>query len=374
MNKRDDLLARIADNEPDVILITEVIPKCQSNPIPPALLNIEGYKSSFNFDPNTVDLGSSGLRGVAIYSKISLNASDIEIFVEDSSDHVWIELPTTKKPLLVGCIYRSPSSDTDKESCMKSATLTSQIVKLAYEKNDNVIMVGDFNYKEIDWENEYAPQSKEYQSKFINALQECFLHQHVSEPTRFRVNETPNLLDLVLSSEESMIKDLSYQPPLGESDHLCLRFNVICGKQEFIKEEPEKRNIYKTDYAAVAEDLGKYDWVSLLNSTFQDDYIFFFDKLENIMLKHTPLKTPKRKKKNLYMTRESRKIKNKKIRLWRKFMASRSTFDRNNYTRCKNKFRRDFEIDISERLKKKPLRNSGVTLGLDLNLKNKFHH
>ena len=45
VNKRDDLLARIADDEPDVILITEVIPKCQSNPIAPALLNLEGYKS-----------------------------------------------------------------------------------------------------------------------------------------------------------------------------------------------------------------------------------------------------------------------------------------------------------------------------------------
>ena len=43
INKREDLLARIADDEPDVILITEVIPKCQSNPIAPALLHLDGY-------------------------------------------------------------------------------------------------------------------------------------------------------------------------------------------------------------------------------------------------------------------------------------------------------------------------------------------
>lgn len=355
------MLARIADDEPDVILITEVIPKSQSNPIAPALLNLEGYKASFNFEPNTADLGSSGIRGVAIYSKISLNASDIDIKVEESSDHIWIELPTKDKPLLVGCIYRSPSYDMDKEGCMKSAISTSQLIKAAYERNNNVIMVGDFNYKEIDWDNEYAPPNKEHQSNFINALQECYLHQHVTEPTRFRVNETPNLLDLLLTSEESMIKDLSYQPPLGGSDHICLCFNVNCGIQENIKEEPDKRNFYKTDYTAIVKDLRKYEWVSLLNSNFQDDYKCFFDKLEEIMVNHTPLKSPTRKKKNLYMTRESSKMKNKKIRLWKRYMSTRSSYDRNNYVRCKNTFRaltrklrRDFELAISKGMKEKP--------------------
>ena len=42
INKRDFLLARIADDEPDVIMITEVIPKSQANPIAPSLLAFEG--------------------------------------------------------------------------------------------------------------------------------------------------------------------------------------------------------------------------------------------------------------------------------------------------------------------------------------------
>ena len=33
INKRDDLIMRIADDEPDIMLITEVIPKCQISPI-----------------------------------------------------------------------------------------------------------------------------------------------------------------------------------------------------------------------------------------------------------------------------------------------------------------------------------------------------
>ena len=359
VNKRDDLLARIACDEPDVIMITEVIPKSQSNPIAPALLSIDGYQPNFNFQPDAANLGQSGIRGVAIYSKTSLNATEVEMKIENFTDHVWIEVPTNEKPLLVGCIYRSPSNDTDKEACMKSATVTSQLIKLAYATSDSVVIAGDFNYKEINWECDYSAQ--EHQSVFINGLHECFLHQHVTEPTRFRENETPNLLDLLITSDESMIADLAYHPPLGESDHLCLRFNVRCGKEVVTREEPKERNIYKFDQDAVLVELGKYDWENLLNSNFQDDYQTFFEILGKIMMKHTPIKTPKRKKKNLYMTKESVRLKNKKLRLWRRYTKTKGTFDRKNYDRCKNNFRaltrklrRDFEIGISEGLKEKP--------------------
>ena len=43
---------RIVDDEPDIMLVTEVIPKCQMNPI--AQLNIDGYNYTSNFDPDTV--------------------------------------------------------------------------------------------------------------------------------------------------------------------------------------------------------------------------------------------------------------------------------------------------------------------------------
>ena len=56
---------------------------------------------------------------------------------------------------------------------------------------------------------------KQHLQYFIENLQNCFLYQHVTEPTRYRANETPNVLDLILSSEEGTVKDLAYNPPLG---------------------------------------------------------------------------------------------------------------------------------------------------------------
>ena len=67
VNKRDALLTVIADDQPEIILITEAIPKSQIQPITDALLHMEGYDCLFNFDPDKSNLGTSGIRGVAIY-------------------------------------------------------------------------------------------------------------------------------------------------------------------------------------------------------------------------------------------------------------------------------------------------------------------
>ena len=45
----------------------------------------------------------------------------------------------------------------------------------------------------------------------------CFLFHHVTEPTGFREIEIRNLLDLILSSDETMIQDLTYHPHLAKS-------------------------------------------------------------------------------------------------------------------------------------------------------------
>ena len=51
----------------------------------------------------------------------------------------------------------------------------------------------------------------------------------MTEPTRYRVNETPNVLDLILSSEEGMVQDLAYNPPLVKDIFLNM-FNACAAR------------------------------------------------------------------------------------------------------------------------------------------------
>ena len=147
---------------------------------------------------------------------------------------------------------------------MMSTKNVTDLIRVAYHRKKNLIVAGDFNYKGIDWVNECAPPSNEHLLHFIETLQDCYIFQHVTEPTRYRENQISNLLNLILFSEEGMAEDVSYHPPLGESNHAILRFNVFQTpvKGEFIP----KHNIYKTDYEAMQKELLKHNWHELLNS------------------------------------------------------------------------------------------------------------
>ena len=354
VNKRDDLIMFIANDSPYVILITEVIPKKQVNPITQALLNIDEYNCVLNFYPNDQNLGASGIRGVIIYSKKALEVIKVKFKIDGFQDHAWIEIPSKNgESILCGCIYRSPSYDSDSKKCLEITKKLSQLIRSAYHHNTNLLMVRDFNYKDIDWSNEYASLN------FIETIQDCYLFQHVTEPTRFRENERSNILDLILSSEEGMVQYLTYHPPIGESDHVCLIFNVLHSNKT-IGFTPV-HNIYKTNYDAVREELSQHNWSQLLSSNFENDYNNFSNLLFSSMTKHSPMTIPPKKKKNIFMTTEAIRLKNRKQRLWRRFKTTKSRYDREIYIQCKNELRSltrnlrtKFERNLATNLKGKP--------------------
>ena len=361
VNKRDDLLLRIAKDSPDLILITEVIPKNQSNPITDALLEIDGYLPCFNFEPNNKDLGASGIRGVAIYSKECLNATEVKFNEEDYRDHLWIEIPSSKGPLLVGCVYRSPSDDANKDACMRSSRKVSKLIMSAVERNENILIVGDFNYKDIDWSNDSAPPEKQHLNHFIDTLHDCYLHQHVTEPTRYRSNETPSLLDLILITDEDSIQDIEYLSPLGESDHICLIFDILTSKQKDHSVIPNEPNIHKTNYHAVHEELSRYNWEEELDTTFEAGYDKFIDSIVFLVDKHSPRKTQPKTRRNIFMTNAAIRLRNKKQRSWKRYVTTKTERDKCAFNTNKNelrlltrKLRSDFEKSLAESIKTKP--------------------
>ena len=127
-------------------------------------------------------------------------------------------------------------------------------------------MAGDFNYKNIEWENEFVRNGHKHLMEFIETIHDCFLHQHVSEPTRHRENEESNLLDLILTSEEGTVHNLAYHPPLVESDHICLTFTSHYCQQDQ-RYEP-KHNVFKTNYGNLKRLLSDQDWRRIFNGNF----------------------------------------------------------------------------------------------------------
>ena len=230
-----------------------------------------------------------------LYHSKSLKACEIDINVEGLKDHIWIEIKSGNVKTLCGCVYRSPTKSDDTST--RSTSKVMELIHKAYQHNPNLIICGDFNYKEIDWSTDFAPFK--YQHDFIETLRDCFLHQIVTEPTRYRENQEPSLLYLIISSEEGTDQNLEYHPPLGESDHLCLTFTAFeRNSTNVFRPVP---NIWKTNYEKVKLDLLRYDWYDTLDKSFRKDYDHFFNYLHSSLLKHTPLTTPPKQNKSIYM-------------------------------------------------------------------------
>ena len=66
-------------------------------------------------------------------------------------------------------------------------------------------MMGDFNMPHTDWTRMVSNET--FEQSCINKLNDHFMYQHVTTATRFRINQNPNILDLVLTNEEHMIPD-----------------------------------------------------------------------------------------------------------------------------------------------------------------------
>jgi len=82
---------------------------------------------------------------------------------------------------LLGNIYRSPNSDAHND-----AEIFSLINTVAGLNNTQILLVGDFNFPDIDWNIWSSNHGSSQSTAFIDVLRDNMLLQHVTMPTRAR--------------------------------------------------------------------------------------------------------------------------------------------------------------------------------------------
>ena len=204
-NKIGELSTSIVLTKPDIIMITETLPKNVQTAVQESELKIDGYDLFSNLDE------LSCRRGVCIYAKTNLGASQLKLDVS-VKESVWcdLKLKGTDK-LLLGCIYRSPNASSVENS------MVNEVIRKAAKKNYTHVMIGgDFNHPEIDWLNGgRATKNPDHKSSvFLEAIRDSFLYQHVRHPTHYRCDQTPSTIDLLLTNEDSMLSSLHHNAPL----------------------------------------------------------------------------------------------------------------------------------------------------------------
>ena len=133
-------------------------------------------------------------------------------------EHVWCRvMDSDRKELLIGVCYRSGNTELFEDG---SHGLLRQL--LAEVGDKNVLIMGDLNYRGIDWDRlQLLPQANRECQLFLEAVEDNFYTQHVVKATRGEA-----ILDVVLTSEAEMVSDVRVVDCLDSSDHSMLVFKL----------------------------------------------------------------------------------------------------------------------------------------------------
>ena len=272
---------------PDIIGVSEILPKNLKRQIFPEEFNIKGYNMVYH--KNIADnIG----RGTIVYIKENLNYKEINIkpIKGTFEEGLFIEITVSNsEKLLCALIYRRGESDDEiNENLLEIISMISN-----NQNYDHSVIMGDFNLRDINWENltSQSIDPENYNNKFIECVRDCFLTQHVLEPTRQRGRDNPSCLDLVFSNKEELIEDIDYLAPLGKSDHSVIKFKIK------LETEPPPPKISvkfeKGDYEKIRETMASVDWQNEFEKYPNDvekQWHFFREKLQEAEEKYIPRK------------------------------------------------------------------------------------
>ena len=298
--------------KPDIISITE---SWGNDDITDGIFALSGY--TMYRDDKKEGVGGGAL--LYINDKIEQRVCRaLSSLTFESSTWCWV-LGKGGSKILVGSIYRSPNSTRQNDELL--AQMISKANEVAGE--NRIIILGDFNLPNIDWLNdELRPINKEIERKLFDIFTDCFWHQHVHKPTRFRNNQA-STLDLIFTKEEEDVRNIDVLPGLGLSDHGVVIGDFVCEWKSRVVQKP-RRLYQKGDYNKINERLNQINWdVEFENKTVQECWTIFKNILEALVEEHVPMSQPKDHNEPWMNDRLMRKWKRKHF-AWKRFTESRS--------------------------------------------------
>ena len=236
-------------------------------------------------------------RGVCLFIKHGIEYDVISDYQKIFSPSIFctIEEPNCD-PFVLGVIYRSPNG-TDDEAENLNKLINHVSMK---HKDQRMVIVGDFNYSEIDWEKDECDKNENHIStKFLTCIQSNYIMQLINEPTHYRGLQNPTLVDLILTNDDDFIRDIKAHQPLGKSHHLLFSFKLETSTSSVQDSCKIKHQINKGDYDKMREHVGNVDW-----SKFDDCEVdVLFEGIENTLNEAKELYIPIKKIKNNFVKR-----------------------------------------------------------------------
>src|SRR5215813_3014492 len=294
-NKLNEFKAELHEIQPDIVGISETWLTDKDSDL---IMNNTGYAIIRRDRVDRKDGGVMIMIKSGIHYDIDHTGNNL---TEHHFESVWCKIKLEQFPLIVWVCYRSGATNDD--DFLKEALVAA---------NSKSIIMGDFNYPDINWIHETTTSS--ISNKFIELLRENFLIQNVKEATR-----QSKILDLILSSNDVQLTDITLSAPLGDSDHSVITGEIKCSRKIILRNY-EGWNFKKANFEAISSRLQLLDWNELFkNKEINSMWLQFKNEIINLMNQFIPKFKFKNKKGMGWMTTTVLKEIVLKKNMWRNY-------------------------------------------------------
>ena len=253
--KLAELQAFLDGSRVDLLALSEVYPKSGGGAeVLRSCLALRGYEVEW---PE-----SRGGRGVVIFVRTGVRYSTFRL--PDTSSAVAVRLVLRGSSLVVVSWYRSPTSSF--EDCASLAAC----VECVCSAGCPAVFLGDLNLPGVDWVLGTGDCPLVART-VLRAIQLACLEQVVEGTTRARQCCRPSLLDVVLVTSSSLVRNVSRRSPLGKSDHGMVVVEVAVGVCSGLSRSPGY--VWgRGDWEEVSAALLRVDWIRQLDDRGVDGF------------------------------------------------------------------------------------------------------
>ena len=206
-------------------------------------LRIPGYELQTDLRRDREDTRNGIGGGLLVYTKAGVTIMPLDN-PTDFNQYCTFKVSEGREELQVFLVYRSPNSP---------EAQTEKLAELVGEIRGRALLIGDFNFPSINWEEETA--TGRAARTFLEACQTANLEQLVTFPTQVR----GNILDLLLTNAADSILDVTDQGNLGNSDHTMIAVTMKF-KQSKSKSVEKISNWNKADWDSLRTGARNKNW------------------------------------------------------------------------------------------------------------------
>ena len=311
INKTELLRSECYQLTPDFVFICETF---ANENISDMYLKIDGYELISRLDGRDTTNGRT--RGILMYAKQGLQGTKLVIRGADTCTECagisvpWGGVGHTQEWLNLVMVYRPPRNPGSEADGGNTARLVQSLGTL----EGNVVIFGDFNMPDVDWEINWSSRAGD--TMLLDLLGDKFWYQVVRKSN----HRDDNTLDLVMPSSAELVasvENVGYLSPT--SDHI-MQVTTLVGPARVIESMEEVPDWSKADYGAIKSALELIDWEEEFRDKAGDECMdLFYKVIKRETERCIPKKLRRKSSRPMWMTKNIMRLLRKKMRLLRNY-------------------------------------------------------